>query len=852
VLLTGEPGIGKTAVVDAFLGHVSGDDRAWVVSGQCIEHYGTGEPYLPILEGVKRLCHLPGNDRFIAILRQYAPMWLVQMPSLISATEQKRLRRILQGTTSERMLREFADALTYLTAEKPLVLIIEDLHWSDFATLDLLSYLTRRHHHSRLLFLGTYRPGIITEPEHPLPGLVRGLSTHGQCHSVTLGLLDEEAVLAYVTNRFPTGAFLQQLARALYQRTEGNPLFMVNVIEYLITQGVLRQEQGQWQLHAEVAEIHTIVPTDVRQLIEMQIDRLSLDEQQLLEAASIAGVEFSAAAVAAVVTAPIPAIEEQYTKLTRRSHFLRSLCSIEWPDGTVAQQYAFIHSLYQNVLYQRIPAGKRVQMHSRIGLQKERAYGTQAGQIAVKLAIHFERGRDFHRAVQYRRHAAETALQRYAYREAIEHFTIGLELLKATPDSTERAQQEIAICSALGAALTVTQGYASTAVERTYSRAHALWHQAGDTRQPFPVLLGLWGFSHVRAELQIALAQAHQLLEIANSTQESLHLSLAHNALGATFFWQGHLTAAQRHYESSLAIADRAPLGSADFVDNPGVLSRSSLSAILAHRSHFSQARGHAEAAFTLAEEQAHYYSLALARCHVAAMHQISRDFPATQAMATAAMSLATEKGFPYCLACSTIQHGWSRAMQTAGHEGIDQIHQGITAYQATGAVLWQAYFLALLAEAQLVAGQASECLHTITEGMTLAHARGQLLPIADLCRIKGELLLTQEGKNQKSKGKGQKKLSVVSSQLSVPGPRPSTPTSQGEAEGCFLQSIEMARSQQASTLEFRAAIRLSQLWRRQGKEARARQILTPLYERLSGEHDNADVQEARALLLSL
>src|SRR4030095_3199433 len=167
---------------------------------------------------------------------------------------------------------------------------------------------------------------------------------------------------------------------------------------------------------------------------------------------------------------------------------------------------------------------------------------------------------------QYRRHAAETALLRYAYREAIEHLTIGLELLKATPSSEERVQQEIVICSALGTALTTTQGYASVAVERTYSRAHALWQHAGITDQPFPVLLGLWGFSHAGAELATALTQAQQLLELANAAQDPLLLSRAHNALGATLFWQGDLLAAQAHYEDSSAVYDPSLTLSADCV----------------------------------------------------------------------------------------------------------------------------------------------------------------------------------------------------------------------------------------------------------------------------------------------
>ena len=849
VFLSGEPGIGKTAVVDALLTRVSADARFWVVSGQCIEHYGAGEPYLPILEALERLCRLPGNEQLISILRQHAPMWLVQMPSLISSVDRKRLRQTLQGTTPDRMLREFAEALTRLTTEKPLILIIEDLHWIDLATLNLLSFLTRRHHQSRLLFLGTYRPDFIVESDHPLPRLIRELSTHGQCHTIPLGFLDEEAVLTYVTACFPSSAFLPALAQALYQRTDGNPLFIVNVIEYLIAQGSLRQEHGQWRLHAKIADIHTIIPTNVQQLIDMQLDRLSPDELQILEVASVAGIEFSAAAVAAAIALPIPTVEEQYTKLARRSHFLRSLGAREWPDGTVAQQYAFIHSLYQNILYQRIPAGKRAHLHLRIGQQQKHDYRGQAEEITVELAMHFERGRDFRRAVQYRHDAAEKALQRYAYREAIEHFMIGLELLKVVPDSAERVQQEIALCSALGTALTATEGYASIVVEQIYARAHTLWQQAGSVYQPFPILLGLWGFANVRAELPTALTLGHQLLDLASTTQDSLHLSLAHNALGATFFWQGNLIAAQQHYEHSLALNDPTPIASTDFVDNPGVVVLSSLSVIFSHFGNIAQARTYADKALTLAQEQEHHYSLALARCHVAALHQVSRDFLATQRMAAAGMAVSAEKGFPYCLAFSTIQHGWARAMLTDGREGIEQVSQGVTAYQATGAVVWQAYFLALLAEVQLVAGQITDCLQTLTKGITLAQARGQLLPEADLYRIKGEVLLLSEVQGPESKEEG---LNFKRSKSKITDPRPPTPDPVSEAEVCFLKSIEIGRTQQAKALELRATLRLCRLWQQQGKGDLARQTLRLLYERFSAGQNTADFREAQALLISL
>ena len=418
--------------------------------------------------------------------------------------------------------------------------------------------------------------------------------------------------------------------------------------------------------------------------------------------------------------------------------------------------------------------------------------------------MHFERGRDFLRAAQYHHYAAEVALQRYAYREAITHFTSGLALLKTVPHSPERAQREIALCCALGTALTATNGYASIAVEQVFSRAHALWQQAGSTRPSFPICHGLWGFANVRAELPTALSLGHQLLSLARTTQDPLHLSLAHNALGATFFWQGNLRAAQHHYERGLAIKDPASSGSTDFVDDPRVLALSSLSVILSHLGDMTRAYASADKALALAQAHGHSHSLALAQCHIATLHQICRSFLAMQNTAAAGIALSTDKGFPYCLACSTTQHGWARAMQTAGGEGIEQICQGVAAYRATGAVLWQAYFLALLAEAQLIAGRTAECLQTLTEGLARAEGRGQLPPQADLYRIMGDLLLAQEGKNQK---------------LEIPSPQSAMRNPQSEAEACFRKAIAIAKQQQARSLELRAVMSLVRLRQRQASE---------------------------------
>ena len=244
VFVTGEAGVGKTTLVEAFVAALGTSGPLWIGRGQCVEHYGAGEAYLPILEALGRLCRGPGGQDLVAFLGQHAPTWLVQMPGLVRPTDLKMLHRRSAGATRERMLRELAEALDLLTARQPLVLVLEDLHWSDPSTLDLLAALARRPEPARLLLLGTYRPPEVRRRAHPLPSVQQELQLHGHCVELPLTLLPEAAIAAYLARCVPGLAQVDRLARLVHQRTEGNPLFMVALVESWQTQGVLREEEG--------------------------------------------------------------------------------------------------------------------------------------------------------------------------------------------------------------------------------------------------------------------------------------------------------------------------------------------------------------------------------------------------------------------------------------------------------------------------------------------------------------------------------------------------------------------------------------------------------------------------------
>jgi DNA-binding winged helix-turn-helix (wHTH) protein len=314
VFVTGEPGIGKTTLLEAFVAGVQDQEKSqnskgkaqkskgplpqsairnphsaiagvWVGRGQCVEHYGAGEAYLPVLEAVGRLCRQAGGERLIALLSQHAPSWLVQMPGSLSPAELEALQQRTAGATREWMLRELAEALEVISAERSLVLVLEDLHWSDVSTLDLLSVLARRQEAARLLLIGSYRPIEVLTRDHPLKGITQELQVHRQCEELALDFLSESDVAEYLGQRFDGGthsrAPLQTLARYVHQRTDGNPLFMVNVTNELIAREVVSRRDGRWELKEKLADGGIGVPVSLRQMIAHQIARVSPEERRV-------------------------------------------------------------------------------------------------------------------------------------------------------------------------------------------------------------------------------------------------------------------------------------------------------------------------------------------------------------------------------------------------------------------------------------------------------------------------------------------------------------------------------------------------------------------------------------------
>src|SRR5499426_3832397 len=490
VLLSGEAGIGKTTVVDMVLARLDPERGVRLARGQCAEHYGEGEPYLPLFEALGQLCRGPRPADVVDVLRRYAPLWLGQLLGVLSEAEQERLQRQVQGASAARMLRELAEALDVLTAEVALVVVLEDLHWSDRSTVEALAYVAQRRGPARLLVLGTYRPVEMALRGHPLRGLVQELCGRGQAVERPLELLSAEAVTAYVTGRLG-GPVAAPLAAFIFERTEGNALFLVNIVEHLVQQGFVVQRAGTWTLQAGREAQVASLPEGVRQLLVRRLEALPTEERRLLEAASVVGKRFTVAAVAAGAQCAVEDVEAVCEGLAAQQHFLDDIGLREWPDGTRGGRYRFQHALYQQVLYEQIGTVRRRQLHRRIGARLEVGYGARATEIAAQLTVHFEHGGATAQAVRYTQQAADNAARRNAHHEAIAALTKGLALLATLPESPERARHELALQLALGELLRATKGTGSPDVGAVYTRAYSLSQQVGETPQLMRVLWGL-------------------------------------------------------------------------------------------------------------------------------------------------------------------------------------------------------------------------------------------------------------------------------------------------------------------------------------------------------------------------
>jgi predicted ATPase len=825
VFIAGEPGIGKTALVETFLQRSVARRRVRFARGQCVEQYGASEAYLPWLEMLDQM----GRDEgVVRLLRRYAPMWLAQMPWLIGPIEREKLQREIVGTTRERMVRELAEALEALSEMAPLVLVLEDLHWSDQSSIGLLSYVARRREPARLLLVGTYRHAEAMTHDHPLMALKQELGVHAQCEELALNFLSPEAVVEFVAARLPGAP--EALARRIHQRTDGNALFMISVIDYLVARGAVAEEGGRWFLKCSLEETESDVPQNLKEMIERHVERLAPADQRMLADASLAGVTFCAASLAAAIEEPAETTEERLWGLASRGSLVRRIGRQTWPDGTQTDSYSFIHALYQNVLHEKVGSTRRARVHTRMGARLEAAYGDRAVDIAAELARHFQLGGDASRAARYLAQAGENAIRRSAFFEAIALLGSGLDALRSVPEGQPREALELQLQVPLGVCFMNTSGYASPDVERTFRRSYELCTRVGDTSRLYRTLRGLWSFSVMSANLQAARAVAEELLLVADREGDPSGLVEGHRIMATTWFHLGNFRAADDHLERGIALYDPQHHSSHAFLfgQDPGVSCLCWHSLTQWHLGRPDRAITSAEQAIELAGQIGHPFSLSYAMNFRAFAHQLRREPDAAVRFAADGMQGAREQGLTQMVAMGQILHGWGRAHLGSGDAAVTDLRRGLALWRSTGSRLVCPYWSGLLASALHEAGQIDEAMTVITEAMSEADAIEEVWFRGELCILKGSLLAARAG--------------------SLPeGVEPDA-----EAQLWLRRALETAEQMSARSVKLRAATRLGWLLHSERRSQDAKALLAPIYAECMEGRDTPQLKEAAALLSRL
>jgi len=442
VFITGEPGIGKTSLSDEFLRRARSKYRGLAISrGRCIEQYGTGEAYMPFLDAIGALLDGPGHERLAAILRNYAPTWCTQFPGAFSLSTGAvdNLQQDTIGATKERMMREMGDALGAFSSGSPVVLLLEDLHWADPSSVDLLRHLCHRISSQHLLLTGTFRPEDIERNNHPLKSYKADMQTHKLCEEIALDSLRLEHIVDYLDVTFSPNDFPDELAKHIHDKTEGHPLFATNLLQYLSERGYIARTNEHWSLSRPISEMDLEAPESVRSMIGRKIDALAEEDQRALQYASVEGAEFLSVIVAGLLGVEEVDLEERLARLEKTHRLVVTRDEEELPDGTFTTRYRFAHALYQNFLYGDLVNKRRVMLHQQAGEQLLKHYGKRAPQIASQLALHFERGRDFPRAIEYLIHAGDNATRFYGNAEAADHYSRALDLVERLPEEAQSA-----------------------------------------------------------------------------------------------------------------------------------------------------------------------------------------------------------------------------------------------------------------------------------------------------------------------------------------------------------------------------------------------------------------------------
>jgi predicted ATPase/class 3 adenylate cyclase len=799
VIIVGEPGLGKSRLIEEFHARLRERPHTWV-EWSCIQLL-QNTPLHPIAEwGNQRFGgpDVPAEQRLADLENSLAQVKLdpaKNVPLVASLLDITLPSERVSTLAPEELRRQQLAALTnWIMAgarSQAVVLALEDVHWADPTTLDLLRGIAERGALAPLFVL------ISARPEFRAPW---GMRSH---HStISLAPLDRQQVRDMVAELSARHALPKEVIDGVTERVGGVPLFVEEVTRLLLERGV----QGGIQA----------IPPTLQQSLTARLDRLG-PAREVAQIGSVIGRDFSYAllhSVAGMEEAPLRTARERLTET-----------DILLVQGLPPESnYRFKHALIQDAAYATLLRDKRRQLHTRIAEALELLSPEAVEARPELIAQHCAEAGLVEKAVHYRLKAGQAAIQRSATAEALAQLNMGLELLASLPDCAARDRLEIELQVALGVALMAAKGWSAPETARANARARALCERLGETARLFPVLYGQWVFHAVRAELAEAQEVGNEMLRRAEEQGEMAARVVGHRLLGTGHVLRGALDQARAHFERGLALYDPQLHRDLAFLyaQDPRAAGLSGLSWALLALGYPEQARARSREALESARELAHLNTQAYALLYASVFSQLGRDRSATQETGDALATLAGEQGFPHFVAATKVIHGWVLAETDNAEAGLAQIREGLAAWKATGAGFCVPYFLGLQAQAHARAGQVEEGLDRLIEALTLADRTGERVLEAELHRLRSELLQMVHGCDP------------------------------ARVEASFRCAMTVAHSQGARLWELRAAMSMARLWHDQGKPQQARALLAPIYGWFTEGFDTRDLKEAQVLLNAL
>ncbi len=684
---------------------------------------------------------------------------------------------------------------------QPLMVIFEDLHWIDEETQAFLNVLADSIATAKVLLLVNYRP----EYSH---------SWNSRTYYTQLRLdpLGMESANEMLTGMLGDATQLAPLKRLIVEKTEGTPFFMEEMVQALFEDGALARNGG---VHLTRPPDALKIPTTVQAVLAARIDRLAAAEKELLQTLGVLGREFPLALVRRVT---LKADDD----LNRMLGALQLAEFIYEQPAVGDTEYIFKHALTQEVSYNSVLQERRKHLHERTGAALENLYANSIDDHLDELAHHYSKSSNPKKALEYHERAGLRAVQRSANQEAMQHLTAALDLLKREPDSPVRDQRELALQTALGQMLMMIKGWSAPETERVYLRAQELASTCGTAEQQFSTLVGLFGIVFVGGRMAAARERMKPIRDFIRQHPEPAFILEADHHEWSLAMTCGELEVSQNYVDHGLALFEaqlrstRVPLYSAH---HPAVCGHGWGAMLWWLRGFPDQGRRHADKALALARELGDSASIIWTLGTIAQFHLLVREPRPALEMADAAIAMGEETTFFYFLLSARIVKGWALVQATSANDGVDQIREAVKVLSESRAALWLTFFLATLAEAYARAGRVEEGLNAVGEGMDLVRQSEEHCWEAELYRVRAELLLKGD---------------------------PSNPE---EARASLESAVEVARKQNAKSLELRATTSLARLLAQQGRQSEARAMLAETYGWFTEGFDTADLKDAKAIL---